>query len=47
MLNIIHQPNINSTVIMRADILRENVFDPDEGDTTFTSKIANEIGVSN
>lgn len=43
MLNIIHQPNINSTVIMRADILRENVFDPDEGDTTFTSKIANEI----
>ncbi|KAG7660782.1 TRM44 [[Candida] subhashii] len=37
MLNIIKQPNINSTVIMRADILKENVYDREKGDTTFTS----------
>ena len=30
MLNIIRQPNINSTVIMRADILKENVYDPEK-----------------
>lgn len=39
MANLIRQPNINSTVIMRADILRENTYDPDEGDTTFISKL--------
>lgn len=43
MLNIIRQPNINSTVIMRADILKENVYDPEKGDTMFTSKMINEI----
>lgn len=38
MSNIIRQPNINSTVIMRADILKENIYDPEKGDTTFLSK---------
>ncbi|EGV61974.1 tRNA(Ser) Um(44) 2'-O-methyltransferase [Yamadazyma tenuis] len=38
MLNIIKQPNINSTVIMRADILKENIYDPEKGDTMFVSK---------
>lgn len=38
MANIIKQPNINSTVIMRADILKENIFDPQKGNTTFVSK---------
>lgn len=36
--NTIKQPNINSTVIMRADILIENVFNPDKGNTKFVSK---------
>ncbi|RCK55679.1 tRNA (uracil-O(2)-)-methyltransferase [Candida viswanathii] len=43
MLNIIRQPNINSTVIMRADILKENVYDPGQGDTMFTSKLVHEM----
>lgn len=38
MSNIIKQPNVNSTVILRADILRENIYDPDKGNTMFTSK---------
>lgn len=38
MNNIIKQPNINSTVIMRADILKENIFDSEKGDTMFVSK---------
>ncbi|CCG22353.1 tRNA U44 2'-O-methyltransferase [Candida orthopsilosis Co 90-125] len=43
MLNIIKQPNINSTVILRADILKERVFDPNEGETTFISKLINTV----
>ncbi|RLV94273.1 hypothetical protein JA1_001848 [Spathaspora sp. JA1] len=39
MSNIIKQPNINSTVIMRADILKENIYDPNLGDTMFVSKL--------
>lgn len=42
MSNIIKQPNINSTVIMRADVLKENVFDP-KGDTMFVSKQLNKL----
>lgn len=38
MSNLIRQPNINSTVIMRADILKENVYDSEKGDLTFVSK---------
>ncbi|CAH6720099.1 tRNA (uracil-O(2)-)-methyltransferase [[Candida] jaroonii] len=37
MSNIIKEPNINSTVIMRADILIENSYGP-QGDRKFTSK---------
>lgn len=43
MANLIKQPNINSTVIMRADILKENIYDPGRGDSTFTSKLILEI----
>lgn len=43
MSNLIRQPNINSTVIMRADILKENVYDSQKGDFTFVSKQINEI----
>ncbi|CUM67793.1 uncharacterized protein PRCAT00005499001 [Priceomyces carsonii] len=43
MSNLIKQPNINSTVIMRADILKENKYDPKEGDYTFVSKSINEF----
>lgn len=43
MANLIKQPNINSTVIMRADILKENIYDPDRGDSTFTSKLILEM----
>ncbi|EGW35026.1 uncharacterized protein SPAPADRAFT_69374 [Spathaspora passalidarum NRRL Y-27907] len=39
MSNIIKEPNINSTVIMRADILKENIYDPKHGDTMFVSKL--------
>lgn len=38
MSNLIKQPNINSTVIMRADILKENVYDSNKGNSTFVSK---------
>lgn len=38
MSNLIRQPNINSTVIMRADILKENTYDSDKGDLTYVSK---------
>lgn len=41
MSNLIKQPNINSTVIMRADILKENLFDIENGDSTFVSKLIN------
>lgn len=41
MSNLIKQPNINSTVIMRADILKENNFDTSKGD--ITSFISNQI----
>jgi tRNASer (uridine44-2'-O)-methyltransferase len=37
MSNLIKQPNINSTVIMRADILQENIYDSKVGNSTFTS----------
>ncbi|KAK6198865.1 uracil-O(2)--methyltransferase [Scheffersomyces amazonensis] len=43
MSNLIKQPNINSTVIMRADILKENIYDPEKGDTMFVSKLINQI----
>lgn len=43
MLNIIKQPNINSTVILRADLLKENIYDPEKGDTIFTSKLIGEV----
>ncbi|CAK9438365.1 uncharacterized protein LODBEIA_P25890 [Lodderomyces beijingensis] len=43
MLNIIRSPNINSTVILRADILVENTYDPNKGDTKFVSKLVNEM----
>lgn len=43
MLNIIRQPNINSTVILRADILKEKIVDPNEGETTFISKLINSV----
>lgn len=43
MSNIIRQPNINSTVIMRADILKENIYDPEKGDTMFLSKNINTL----
>ncbi|KAI5953528.1 TRM44 [Candida jiufengensis] len=39
MLNVIKEPNINSTVILRADILIENIYDPQKGDTKFLSKL--------
>lgn len=39
MSNLIKQPNINSTVIMRADILKENTYDIENGDSTFVSKL--------
>ncbi|KAL6453611.1 TRM44 tRNA [Candida maltosa Xu316] len=42
MLNIFRQPNINSTVIMRADILKEYIHDPEKGDTMFTSKLVDQ-----
>lgn len=42
MSNLIKQPNINSTVILRADILKENIYDPEKGDSTFVSKLINE-----
>lgn len=38
MSNLIKQPNINSTVIMRADILKETTFDIEEG-STFVSEL--------
>lgn len=38
MANLIKQPNINSTVIMRADILKENHYDAAKGDLTYVSK---------
>ena len=43
MSNLIKQPNINSTVIMRADILKENVFDVENGYSTFVSKLINKV----
>ncbi|KAK6463241.1 hypothetical protein DFJ63DRAFT_114072 [Scheffersomyces coipomensis] len=43
MSNLIKQPNINSTVIMRADILTENIYDPEKGDTKFVSKLVNQM----
>lgn len=43
MSNLIRQPNVNSTVIMRADILKENKYEEDEGDSLFTSKLINEF----
>ncbi|ODV80879.1 DUF1613-domain-containing protein [Suhomyces tanzawaensis NRRL Y-17324] len=43
MSNLIKQPNINSTVIMRADILRENKYDPEEGVTKFESKFVDQM----
>lgn len=43
MSNLIKQPNINSTVIMRADILKENVFDVENGDSSFVSKLINKV----
>ncbi|KAI3406347.2 TRM44 [Candida oxycetoniae] len=43
MLNIIKQPNINSPVILRTDILKENMYDPKEGNTTFVSKLINSV----
>ncbi|KAK6456208.1 uncharacterized protein RJT20DRAFT_128035 [Scheffersomyces xylosifermentans] len=43
MSNLIRQPNINSTVIMRADILKENIYDPQEGDTMFVSKLIHKM----
>lgn len=46
MHNIIKQPNINSTVILRADILKENVYDPEKGDTTFVSKLIGKVPVA-
>lgn len=38
MSNLIKQPNINSTVIMRADILKENIYDANKGDSSFVSR---------
>ncbi|ABN67778.2 predicted protein [Scheffersomyces stipitis CBS 6054] len=43
MANLIRQPNINSTVILRADILKENVYDPEKGDTMFVSKMIDKV----
>lgn len=43
MTNLIREPNINSTVIMRADILKENNFDPDMGRSMFVSKLIEEF----
>lgn len=43
MSNIIREPNINSTVIMRADIMIENIFDANKGDTKFVSKSIGQI----
>lgn len=42
MLNLIKNPNINSTVIMRADILKENYYDEQKGTTSFISKLIDE-----
>lgn len=43
MLNLIKNPNINSTVIMRGDILKENHHDPEKGFTSFVSKFIDEM----
>ncbi|CAI5757520.1 unnamed protein product [Candida verbasci] len=43
MSNIVKQPNINSTVIIRADILIENQYDENKGDTMFKSKLINDF----
>ncbi|KAI5966559.1 TRM44 [Candida pseudojiufengensis] len=39
MINVIKNPNINSTVLLRADILIENSYDPEKGNTKFTSNL--------
>ncbi|KAA8912590.1 hypothetical protein TRICI_003428 [Trichomonascus ciferrii] len=43
MMNIIRQPNVNSTVIMRADILREERLDRDTGEFVLVSEDNSDI----